>query len=121
VDDPTAHTRLAGPADTVLVVQAPEAIGHEAAHPLLEEIRRRLPDCDKPGLVLDMRDVRVISSIGVTMLLQAQEHVRDRGGDMILARLPDAQRDFLRMLGLTRRFPDEPGLEAAIDRLADAG
>lgn len=108
---------IAGQEGTVLVVEAPEAINHETAEPIKEAVRRSLPDCDNPGLVLDMAGVEAVNSIGITALLELLELIGERSGTLLLARVPDRQVEFLRMLHLDRKFRMYPAVEEAVAAL----
>ena len=88
----------------VLVVRVPEALNHETAPGLTEVVRRRMPAVDGVGVVLDMAGAEMITSIGITALLEAEEATREVGGRLVLAGLSDEMGAFLRMLGLARRF-----------------
>ena len=64
---------IKGSGGQVLVVEAPAELNHESAPGLSEVVRRRMPAVDGVGLVLDMSATEMISSIGITALLEAQE------------------------------------------------
>lgn len=109
---------LAGPDESVLLVQVPRELNHESAEPLRAAVMRGLPNRDGAGVVLDMEAVGMVSSIGIAALLQIQEFCRDRRAGLVLARVPQRQLAFLKMLKLDRKFAIEPSTDAALTRLA---
>ena len=60
-----------------------------------------------------MAGVGMISSIGITALLQIDELCSDRGARLVLAALPDRLRQFLKMLKLDSKFVFSPSVEDA--------
>jgi len=60
----------------VLVIESPAVLSHETAEGVRSCGERRLPNRDDAGLVLDMSEVRLITSIGIATMLQLQELVR---------------------------------------------
>lgn len=111
------HHQLAGPDGAALVVRVPRELSHDSAEPLRSTVMRHLPNREGAGLVLDMADVGLISSIGIAALLQVQEFCRDRRAPCILASLPARQIAFLRMLKLDRKFDLSPDVEAGVTRV----
>lgn len=105
---------LTGRDGGVLLVTVPERVSHESAEGLVECVRRHLPARDDAGLVLDMGEVVLISSIGVAALLQVRELCVDRTAPVCLARLPAAQMAFMRMLKLDRKFEYAPTVDDAV-------
>lgn len=97
-------TQLGGRDETVLIVRAPRELGHEAADELRLTVARHLPNRDGAGVVLDMADVVLISSIGIAALLQTQELCEDREAAMVIANMPAEQMGLLEMLRLDRKF-----------------
>jgi len=111
------QTSRAGSRDTILVLVMPPELNHETAQPLRVQVESELANADGVGLVLDMSPVELVSSIGVTCLLQLEEIVKDRGGHMVLADVPPIQQRFLAMLRLDRRFRSLPTVEDAVREL----
>lgn len=111
---------FAGTDGEVLVVQAPGELTHDSGEHLRRLVARHLPNRDRSACVLDMTHVGLISSIGITALLQIQEFCTDRSAPILLAGLPDRQRQFLRMLKLEQRFAFSPGVDDAIIELGRA-
>ncbi|MBL0926301.1 MAG: STAS domain-containing protein [Phycisphaerales bacterium] len=115
------HHDLSGRDGEVLVIRAPRDLSHETADDLRNTASRHLPNRDRAGLVIDMTEVRLISSIGIAALLQVQELCRERSSRMVLAALPDAQTRFLKMLKLDRKFCIVGTVSDAVALLADNG
>ncbi len=111
------HATLTGPDDAILLVRVPRLLTHESAEPLRDAVVQGLPKRDGAGVLLDMADVELISSIGVAALLQVFEHCRDQAAVVIIAGLPARQRDFLRMLKIDAKFRFAPTIEDAITEL----
>ncbi len=80
---------------------------------------RGLPNRDGVGVVLDLADVALVTSIGIAALLQVQEYCRDRSAGLVLASVPQRQMAFLKMLKLDRKFVVEATTDAAVARLAE--
>lgn len=110
-----------GQTGTILVVQLPGAVVDETAVPIREEVIRHLPNADGSGVVLDCRDVYLVNSIGITCLLQIQDHCRRQGAALALAGVPASITAFLKQLKLDSRFTLYPSVDeavAAMDRAA---
>ena len=104
------------------MVQLPGAVVDETAVPIREEVVRHLPNADGAGVVLDCRDVYLVNSIGITCLLQIQDHCRRHGAELALAGIPASIIAFLKQLKLDSRFTHYPTLDeaiAAIDKSQD--
>ncbi|MBC7834480.1 MAG: STAS domain-containing protein [Phycisphaerales bacterium] len=117
---PEQRSKLAGAAQTVLVVHLPTKLVDETTDPVREEVARRLPNADGAGVVLDCRDVQLMNSIGITCLLQVQDLCRKRRAAFVLAGVPAPIATFLHQLKLDRRFVSLPTVEEAIAHI-DAG
>jgi anti-anti-sigma regulatory factor len=120
MDEPT--WRLLPPDYATLVIRAPATLTHETAEPLRACAERRLPNRDDAGLVLDMSDVRLITSIGIAALLQVQDHTRAVTGDanrFRLAALPGEQLEFLTMLKLDAAFAHSETVDDATAALGE--
>ena len=109
---------LTGPDDAILLVRVPRLLTHESVEPLRDVVAHRLPNRDRAGVVLDMGEVELISSIGIAALLQVFEHCRDRGAAIRIAALPTRQLEFLRMLKIDTKFRYEPTVESAVAALS---
>ncbi len=109
--------RLGGTEGAILVVRAPRGVDHESAEPLRDCVAFHMPNRDGAGVVLDMSEVEMISSIGIAALLQVVEHCRDRGAAAVLAGLPERQRAFLAMLRIDAKFELCGSVDEALARL----
>lgn len=108
---------FAGRDGEALVVPVPAELTHDSGEALHRLVKRHLPNRDHAACVLDMTRVGLISSIGITALLQIQEHCGDRGAKLVLAGLPERQRQFLKMLKLEDKFVYAPGVDEAVAML----
>lgn len=116
------RSETTGQTGTILVVQLPGAVVDETAVPIREEVIRRLPNADGAAVVLDCRDVYLVNSIGITCLLQIQDHCRRHGAGLALAGVPASITAFLKQLKLDSRFARYDSVEeavAALDRSRD--
>jgi anti-anti-sigma factor len=113
----TVRSEIVGQSGTILVVHLPGAVVDETAVPIREEVIRRLPNADGAGVVLDCRDVYLVNSIGITCLLQIQDHCRRQGAGMSLAGVPPTIASFLRQLKLDTRFTRHESPEEAVAAL----
>lgn len=114
---PPIQSNLLGHAGTVLVVELPPQVVDETADLIRQEVARRLPNADGAAVVLDCRHVDLINSIGITCLLQVQEHCRRQKAGLILAALPPKIEQFLRTLRLDKRFHRAASVEDAVAQL----
>jgi len=85
------------------------------------EAVQRLPNADGAGLVLDCSAVELINSIGITCLLQVQDHCKRLKAGMLLAGVPQGIRTFLAQLKLDKRFPAAETVDEAVRLLDDGG
>lgn len=107
-----AH-QLAGRDGETLVVACPPELIHDSGEQVRRVVARHLPNRDDARCVLDMSRVGLISSIGITALLMIHELCADRNVPLVLAALPERQRQFLRMLKLEDKFVFAPSIDAA--------
>ncbi len=114
---PMIHSRIAGAASTILIVHLPAQLVDDTASLVRDEVASRLPHADGAGLVLDFSEVVLVNSIGITCLLQVQDHCRRRGAGMLIAAVSPAIQTFLIQLKLAKRFPAMPGVEDAVAAL----
>jgi anti-anti-sigma factor len=112
VDEPIWS--LQGPDGQVLVVQSPPNLTHETGDAVRACVEARLPPRDDAALILDMSNVRLISSIGIAALLQIDEHCRLAGAPFRLAGLPAHQVELLGMLRLEHKFPRDETIDDAL-------
>lgn len=113
--------QLDGPDGAILVVTMPVLLDHDSAETLLDAIHGKLPQRDDAAAVLDMTEIRMISSIGIAALLQVRELCQDRGAGLVLASVPEQQLEFLRLLRLDRTFEVVASVADAIARLNPPG
>lgn len=105
----------------MLVVEVPRALNHDTAQGLTELVKRRLPAVDGVGLVLDMTVTELVSSIGITALLESEEAAQAVGGRMVLSGVNGELSAFLRMLGLSKRFSTAATVEEGVALLEGGG
>lgn len=65
-------------------------------------------------IVIDCKDLGVISSAGLGMLIRARARVKKHGGIIILARLQNSVADVLALVHLDRIFKIYPTVEDAL-------
>lgn len=82
------------------VVHAPQDLGREAA----ERLETYLRSLEQIHVVLDMDDVEQIDSVGLTMLLDAQELLRTLGGDLKISSAGAVNRKILEITRLDRQL-----------------
>jgi anti-anti-sigma factor len=114
---PPIQSNLLGHAGTVLVVELPAQVVDETSELIRQEVARRLPNADGAAVVLDCRHVDLINSIGITCLLQVQEHCRRQKAGLVLAGMPAKIEQFLKTLRLDKRFARAPSVEEAVAQL----
>ena len=91
----------------VVYGETPLSLDHvEGLQTLLEECQ----EAGQPRVVFDLRDVALIDSAGLELLLDAQEECGRRGGTLKLAAPNDLCREILTLTGIDRRFEifDDP-------------
>jgi anti-anti-sigma factor len=101
----------------ILVVRLPAQLVDETATLIRDEVAHRLPNADGAALVLDCSEVTLINSIGITCLLQVQDHCRRMKATMLLASAPAAIEGFLRTVKLDKRFPSRGSVDDAVAEL----
>lgn len=109
-----------GPGDEVVVVRLPRHLDAFAGQTLREQTERNLPDVPKPGVVLDCTDVQLVSSIGITAILQVDEFARRKKAVLILASVSPKTRAFFEQLKLWAKFRSAETVAAAVDAIAAA-
>ena len=113
-------SHLKGNTSTILVVTLPSMVVDESAGLIRDEVTHRLPNAEGAGLVLDFSAVELINSIGITCLLQVQDHCRRLRAGMLLAAVPASIQLFMKQLKLDRRFDFSPTIEDAVAALDGA-
>ncbi len=89
----------------------------ESSGPVRDEATHRLPNAEGAGLVLDFAAVELINSIGITCLLQVQDHCRRLGARMLLAAVQPSIHTFMKQLKLDKRFDFSPTVDDAVASL----
>lgn len=108
--------RLAGPDGAVLIVALPPSVNHITAESIRQGVSRLVPNRDDAAVILDCAGVSLITSIGITALLQIQERCRDAGAPMALASLTEPIRRMLVMLKLDRQFEMAHSVDDALTK-----
>jgi anti-sigma B factor antagonist len=88
---------------TVLELEGSLILGQEAD--ALREHVRRLLKARRVKIVLDLRNLQRLDSVGVGTMMDAVKRSRDAGGDLRLAHLSKTANNVLSLLSLTKR-PD---------------
>lgn len=107
-------SQLGGAGGLVLVVRLPPQLVDDTSALIRDEVLQRLPNAEGAGLVLDCSEVSMINSIGITCLLQVQDHCRRMKASMRLASIPPSIERFLRTVKLDKRFPASGTVEEAV-------
>jgi anti-anti-sigma factor len=105
---------LAGRDRQILVVRLPAMVTDEQVAVIQDEVRSRLPRQSEAGLIFDLSAVELINSIGITCILQIEEHCRKSGATFMLVALPPAIAQFLRQLKLDKRFQARATVDEAV-------
>lgn len=111
------NSQIAGRDRNILVVRLPAMVTDEQVSVIQDEVRSRLPRMAGAGLVFDMGAVELINSIGITCILQVEEHCRKSSAAFLLAAVPPAIAQFLRQLKLDKRFQSRPTADDAVAAL----
>ncbi len=99
-------------AATATVLVPPTEIT-EATLPGFEEELMALVDAEGAGVVLDLAAVGFINSAGLGTLVKAGMRLDKRGRRLAFARAHGAAEHTIRLLGLDRKMPLFPTVEAA--------
>jgi anti-anti-sigma factor len=84
----------------VVVVHTPEELGADQA----DGFEACLATLDRIKIVLDLDATEMIDSAGLTSLLEAQETLRERGGQLKVATTNHANRKIMEMTRLDRQL-----------------
>lgn len=95
------------------VVKPMAPLCEDNAGDLLETVSVRLRK-GQPMVVLDMKDVPLIDSVGLGSLLDVQESLHARGGVMKLARVPQLCQEILRITGVGQQFESHTDVKNAV-------
>jgi len=111
---PSIQSTLTGLSGTTLVVRLPLQLVDETVGMVRDEVVHRLPNADGAALILDCAEVELINSIGITCLLQVQDHSKRLRAPMVLAAVPESIAVFLTQLKLIKRFPSLASVDEAV-------
>jgi len=84
-------------------MELPEQLDHTQARTFLRELQVLL-ETDRPRLVLECSQVRLIDSSGVEMLLRCMQEAMKRDGDLKLAGVSAASGAILELMRVDRLF-----------------
>lgn len=84
----------------VVVVHAPEELGNDQ----VDEFRAYLAGQDRKNVVLDLDNMEMIDSAGLTALLEAQEKFRMDDGDVKISTSNNANRKILEITRLDQHL-----------------
>ena len=97
----TLREKLHG--EVVVISLSGSLLGEPGATNLREAVYRLLGE-NKKHFVIDLGDVRFINSMGLGALIASLTSVRNRGGDMCLARVKDKVQGILMITKLVKVF-----------------
>ena len=92
----------------------PPQLVDETSAMVRDEAVQRLPNADGAGIVLDCAELELINSIGITCLLQVQDHCKRMRAKLLLAAVPTGIETFLTQLKLNKRFQTTGSVEEAV-------
>lgn len=87
----------------VVVMQVPEELNVGAVNKFMQEVKPLL-ETNRPRMVLDCSQVRVMDSAGVETLLQCLEEALKRDGDLKLAAVSPQAEIILELMRVARVF-----------------
>ena len=97
----------------IVVMQVPELLNVPEVHDFMQELGPLL-ESNRPRIVLDCSQVRLMESAGVEMLLHCLEDVLKRDGDLKLAALSAEAEVILELMRVARVFETFPTCEEAV-------
>jgi anti-sigma B factor antagonist len=97
-----------------VVIHVDGEIDYCTACQLRSEAASAVEDARSPRLVLDLGDVTFCDSSGLRVLVDIWKAVRGRGGQLVLARVPERCRMMLRRTGLAKIFRVLGGVDEAV-------
>ncbi len=80
----------------VMVVHTPEELGEDQA----DNVRAFLESRDRQNLIIDLDGTETIDSVGLETLLDVQDMLREKGGDLRIATTNYANRKILEVTRL---------------------
>ena len=84
----------------VIVVHAPEELAAEAA----EQFEAYLPTLERDNVVLDVDKTEILDSMGLGALLNCQDALGQRGGQMKISAANATNRKILEVTGIDRQI-----------------
>lgn len=105
---------MAIPMRVVTVKQLPEKLSGRQGRSFLREIQE-CADADRPRIVLDCSNVRVLDRHALHILLCCLEEAMKHNGDVKLAELPPGAHTFLEITGADRIFDTYATTAEAVD------
>jgi len=94
----------------VIVVHSPEELAAEAA----EQFAVYLPGLDRDNVVLDLDNTETLDSSGLTALLDAQDALRERGGQMKISAANATNRKILEIARIDQQIEVFPSVIDAV-------
>lgn len=88
-------------------------LNHENADQLLKTIENGLPG-GQPMLVLDMHEVPLIDSAGLEALVNVQQQIQAKGGNVKLAGLTQLCHEILRITHIEEKFETYLDVKSAV-------
>ncbi len=92
-------------------------LGEHANGPILELVRQNL-ESGVNKIIFSLKEVKFINSTGFGMFMSALARVRNAGGELILAELPDNVQKLMNMMKLDAIFLISVSVQDAQERLA---
>lgn len=99
--------------DDVMVVMLQGHINSSSVAELEKKLRLSLASGDVEHLIVDCGKLQSISSIGLSMLLRMQSHLKKRGGDVRLANVSNMVAGVLRVVNLDKVLGIYPNINEA--------
>ncbi|HYG73405.1 MAG TPA: STAS domain-containing protein [Planctomycetota bacterium] len=97
----------------IVVLHGPISVHtYEKLEAELDKVLRQ--NCFK--IVLDLADVRYVSSAGAGVMMNVLSQVRDAGGDLVLINLTNSVREIFELLNLNNVLPIADDLPSALKR-----
>ena len=82
-----------------------------------EELSKKFDELLEEGylnFIIDMRKTKVVNSIGISILIEMIEKLRESGGRLIFCNLSNVIEKTFRIMGLTQYAEVQPDLEGAV-------
>jgi len=98
------------------IVRVPGHLSHIAAAELDRTVKRIIALHNVSRIILDLTLVEVVTSIGVTSLLESRQTSQDHATELILAGLPEQHRSFFTLLRVDQLFDFENSVDEAVNR-----